>query len=363
MKNYKVDGEKTEIRLLEQNLRECEARYRNFFDNASDPIYCYDSEGYFLDVNKAALALIGCSKEELIGTHISQWITPESLKITKDDMDKRIKGESGKEVFVLDVIDKNRKHHWVEIRRQVVKDGDKNLVYGIGRDITEKRKLETELRESEAKYRGIFENALDAMFVISIDGTVLNMNRTGLSIIGCKKDEVIGKNIYRWLTPESLRLAEERVKRKLAGEIMNDIETLEIICKKGERRILEIRTKWLENAEGAIEIHGTAKDITENTILRTKLRNSNKQKKLLCYLIKGTRGGKTRALILKRLAGGSYNANQLAIAMNMDYKTIRHHLGVLVKNGIISKGSDGYSDVYYISKNIEPRINELESGY
>jgi len=58
-----------------------------------------------------------------------------------------------------------------------------------------------------------------------------------------------------------------------------------------------------------------ARDITQNRLLKQELRKSNKQQKLLCYLIKGTRGGKTRALILKHLADGSFNANQLATAL------------------------------------------------
>lgn len=95
----------TDISLLEKKLEESEERFRNLFDNASDSIYCYDARGYFLDVNKTALEMLGCTREELIGTHISEWITPESLKLTQDDMNKRIRGEPGKEAFVLDVID------------------------------------------------------------------------------------------------------------------------------------------------------------------------------------------------------------------------------------------------------------------
>jgi predicted ArsR family transcriptional regulator len=60
-------------------------------------------------------------------------------------------------------------------------------------------------------------------------------------------------------------------------------------------------------------------------------------------LIEGTRGGKTRALILRHLAEKSYNANQLATTLNLDYKTIRHHLEVLVKYGIITRNYDGSS--------------------
>ncbi|MDP2845799.1 MAG: winged helix-turn-helix domain-containing protein [Candidatus Methanoperedens sp.] len=82
-------------------------------------------------------------------------------------------------------------------------------------------------------------------------------------------------------------------------------------------------------------------------------------KKLLWYLIAGTRGGYTRALILKLLIDRPYNANQLTEAMNMDYKTIRHHLDVLVKNEIITMEGGKYGAMYFLSKTMEANINEF----
>ena len=142
---------------------------------------------------------------------------------------------------------------------------------------------------------------------------------------------------------------------------MKQTDIIEIMCKNGEHRWGEIKTRVIKDGEKTIEIHGIARDITENRLLKQELRKSNKQQKLLCYLIQGTRGGKTRALILKHLSDKSCNANQLATALNMDYKTIRHHLKVLIKNGIIAKNNDGYSDLYFISNNIDLNSNEIES--
>ncbi|MCX9010171.1 MAG: PAS domain S-box protein [Candidatus Methanoperedens sp.] len=486
LKTVSITEDITEKKILEQKLAESEARYKNFFDNASDSIYCYDTGGYFLDVNKTALELLGCTKEELIGTHISEWITPESLKTTQDDMKKRVGGEPGKDIMVLDVIDKEGGHHCMEIRRRITRQDDKIIVHGIGRDITERIKLEKELKESEAKYRDLFENAndaifisdaegyiisannatikafgcnskdevigihfsdcltpeciqdaldhkrkylsgepvkqpvvrevickngehkwaeiicrvikdgdratglhciarditekvkmqrelkeseakyrelfenaQDAMYILDTEGNILKMNHTGLRILGCTKEEAIGSNISKWLMPESLKIVLERRKKYLSGEKLDQAETIEIVCKGGEHRWVEIKARDIKNGGRRTEIHGIARDITEKMRLKQELMKSNKQKKLLCYLIEGTRGGKTRALILKHLADRSFNAHQLAKAMDMDYKTIRHHLGVLIKNGIITKGSEGYTDLYFLSKNIESNLNEL----
>ena len=160
-------------------------------------------------------------------------------------------------------------------------------------------------------------------------------------------------------TPESLTIVKERQKKRLREELVNQTDVLEMICKNGEHRWVEVKTRDIKDGDKIIEIHGIARDITENIKLKKELKKSNNQRKLLCHLIEGSRGGKTRAKILKRLTEKSYNANQLAEALNMDYKTIRHHLNVLIKNGIITINNNGYIDLYYISKNMESDLNDI----
>ena len=76
-------------------------------------------------------------------------------------------------------------------------------------------------------------------------------------------------------------------------------------------------------------------------------------KYLLGWLIAGTRGGATRAQIIKTLKEAPRNANQLANLLRMDYRTIRHHLEVLEKNRIIVSAGEGYGTTYFLSPNME----------
>lgn len=75
--------------------------------------------------------------------------------------------------------------------------------------------------------------------------------------------------------------------------------------------------------------------------------------KLLWWLIAGKRGGINRARIIKKLHDRPYNAHQLAKELDLDYKTIRHHIKILEENNIIKPTGDTYSRLYFLTQNME----------
>ena len=83
-------------------------------------------------------------------------------------------------------------------------------------------------------------------------------------------------------------------------------------------------------------------------------------KYLLGWLIAGTRGGATRAKIITTLKETPQNANQLAKLLQMDYRTIRHHLNVLEKNRIITSAGEGYGTTYFLSPVMEENYELFE---
>ena len=83
-------------------------------------------------------------------------------------------------------------------------------------------------------------------------------------------------------------------------------------------------------------------------------------KYLLGWLIAGTRGGVTRAKIIQTLRENPQNANQLANALAMDYRTIRHHLKLLQKNRIITSAGEGYGKTYFLTTELEENYGVFE---
>ncbi len=80
-------------------------------------------------------------------------------------------------------------------------------------------------------------------------------------------------------------------------------------------------------------------------------------KRILWWLIAGTKGGKTRAKIIGALAKTPANANQLTEQLGYDYKTIRHHLEVLLDNKIIIQEGDKYGAVYFLTDEMEKNLD------
>jgi DNA-binding transcriptional ArsR family regulator len=83
-------------------------------------------------------------------------------------------------------------------------------------------------------------------------------------------------------------------------------------------------------------------------------------KYLLGWLIAGTRGGASRAQIIRTLNESPQNANQLATILKLDYRTIRHHLDVLQKNGVITSAGDRYGTTYFLSPVMEENYAVFE---
>ncbi len=90
------------------------------------------------------------------------------------------------------------------------------------------------------------------------------------------------------------------------------------------------------------------------------INNNRSIKQLLGWLIIGTKGGKTRAQIIKTLKKSPQNPNQLASLLKVNYKTIRHHLTILEKNKLIISAGDHYSTAYFLSELMEENYGLFE---
>jgi PAS domain S-box-containing protein len=199
------------------NLRLSEDRFREFF--ATWPEYCYmiSPSGNILDVNPAACKALGYSEEELISKHVSTIYGPESLAKVGDLLEKWKRNEVLKDEEMV-VVTKKGEKRTVLLNARAVKDENGNLLHStsVHTDITDRKRLEENLRENQARLEAIIGSAMDAIVTIDEQQRIMVFNRAAERIFGCTASDTIGTSIERFI-PERLRDAHAGHIRQFGG--------------------------------------------------------------------------------------------------------------------------------------------------
>ena len=143
------------------------------------------------------------------------------------------------------------------------------------RDLTERRRAEAELRQSEERYRDLVENAHDIIYSHDLEGNYSSMNKAGESITGYPTEEALTMNLSQMVSAEYLPIEQEMLERKLAGENVTAYE-LKLIAKDGRRVAVEVNTKLVLQDGVPVGVQGIARDVTERKHLEDQLRQSQK---------------------------------------------------------------------------------------
>jgi PAS domain S-box-containing protein len=136
---------------------------------------------------------------------------------------------------------------------------------GIGQDITERKRADEALREAEQKYRELFENAKDAMYVHDLEGRYVSVNRAAEELSGYSREEILGKHFVAMVAPEYVYAVKDHLSRKLGIEGETSYE-VEVISKDGRRIPVEVSSRLIRKNGVAIGVQGTARDITERKL-------------------------------------------------------------------------------------------------
>ena len=148
----------------------------------------------------------------------------------------------------------------------------------LERERTRSRRAEASLRESEARFRALFEHASDLIIAAALDGAIISVNRATEETLQWPREALIGRNIRELITPESFARGEERMRRVLAGEKLPKIFGLEAVRRDGSVVPLEGWARLLRDAEGRPVGHeGVYRDITERRLAEEAVRESEER--------------------------------------------------------------------------------------
>lgn len=186
----------SERKRAEQELRKSEERYREIVENAHDIIYSHDLEGNYTSINKAGQQITGYTREEVLKLTLAQTVAPECLEKAQEMLRRKLAGETVT-AYELEIMAKDGRRIPVEVNTRVaLHDGVAIGVQGIARDITERKRAEEGLRESEERYRLLFESNPQPMWVYDLETLAfLAINQAAVRHYGYSREEFLGMTI------------------------------------------------------------------------------------------------------------------------------------------------------------------------
>ncbi|RKD25549.1 hypothetical protein BEP19_00985 [Ammoniphilus oxalaticus] len=267
----------TVFKQKSQKLRELEQLYRLISENAQDIITLTNRQGVFCYIAPSVQSILGYAPDEVIGRPASDFLHPEDAAIlSSPDYIEAFNGNCIKM--------ENRMRHkdghylWIETTLKLThnEQGEIQQVIGVGRDITERKQAEEELRKTKERLEAFFKNSADAMWLVDLDDQVSEVNATFETMFGWHTDEVVGNTLP--IVPEQLLIANKQLHHRVkAGESMISFETLRQ-RKDGSSLYVSTTLSPIRDAKGnVVGISGVCRDVTSRKTMEKQARAAQAQ--------------------------------------------------------------------------------------
>jgi PAS domain S-box-containing protein len=191
----------TKRRRAEQLLEESEKRFRALIDAAADGIFIADVDGRIIDFNTAACESLGYGCEELMGKSFLD-IDTRAKEVGIEEV-RRLHFQALEQPLVWEGVHRRRDGSTfpVQVRISGVRIGERAFVVGIARDMTEQRRAEEALRESEARFRVVAEKSADFIALLGRDGQVQFVGPAVRELLGFDPGEMVGRGYPDFVAP------------------------------------------------------------------------------------------------------------------------------------------------------------------
>ncbi len=202
-----------EARRHQQGLRRSEERFRLLVEGVKDyAIFMLDPEGYIVSWNEGAERIKGYTAEEIVGEHFSRFYTQEDVERGHLEEELRIAAAEGRYEEEGLRVRKDGSLFWASVLITALRDEAGNLrgFAKVTRDVTERKRAEKVLKESEARKTAIMEAALDCIITMDHAGMITDFNPAAERTFGYRRAEVLGRELAETIIPLSLRDSHRR---------------------------------------------------------------------------------------------------------------------------------------------------------
>ena len=201
----------------QESLKQSEERFQLLFEKAPLGYQSLDTDGRFLEVNQQWLETFGYSKEEVIGKRFGDFLCAGQVDSFQHCfLTFKSQGHIRSE---FEMLSKNGEHLFVLFEGKIAYDsnGDFLQTHCILQNITDQRATESALRESEERYRYLFEYSGVGVGYYTIDGVVISYNTRALENIGGKLEDHVGKSFFELFQPDQAEIYYSRVKHAISS--------------------------------------------------------------------------------------------------------------------------------------------------
>ena len=247
----------------ESALRGSEARFRTLIEKSADLLVVLDSQGMITSAGPSSIEVLGFPPEEMVGVGAFAFIHPDDVERVKQAF-RELRGHPGATGRV-ELRARHRNGSWRVFDAVMRSLFDAPAVCGMvvnARDITERKRVEAAVRESEERYRRLVDSMQDVVITLSVTGTVTSLNAAFERITGWSCNEWVGKPFAELVHPEDLSLALDRFAKILDRQPQIPF-VVRVKARDGSWLDAELTGVGQVEDGRVIGAIGTARDVTE----------------------------------------------------------------------------------------------------
>jgi PAS domain S-box-containing protein len=286
----------TPRKRAEEALQKSNRLFEMITQNARDVIWMTDMNLQFTYMSPSIEQMLGYPLDEYLAKPYGDFILPASLDLLYQMLEEELAAEGDpnsdphrSRTVETEQMHRNGSRLWVELKMSFMRDADGKPIgiLGFSRDITNQKRAQEALRESEAKYKSLTENMHDIVWTVDLNSNITYISPSIEKVLGFTVAERLTHTVEEQMTAASVRLTSDRLAEELAFDAQRDPERhaimeLDYYHKDGSIRCLETTLSFIRDEHGKpVGIHGLSRDITDRKRAQEALQESEARYSML----------------------------------------------------------------------------------